>query len=167
MKRSMQLLVLLTLALLCWSTQLDAQRHGGGLAARGQARASVNARAGMAARPAVNRPVNVDRSRTVNRNVNRDIHVDREIDVNAHGGWYDDHDGCCHHPVATVAAINAANSVARAANAVAVGAVASTLPAYCEVVVQNGVTYQNCGGTWYQPQFYGTETAYVVVAPPE
>jgi hypothetical protein len=30
----------------------------------------------------------------------------------------------------------------------------------------NGLTYQQCGSTWYQPQFAGTSTTYVVVAPP-
>jgi hypothetical protein len=30
----------------------------------------------------------------------------------------------------------------------------------------DGVAYQQCGNTWYQPQYAGTETQYVVVAAP-
>jgi hypothetical protein len=33
--------------------------------------------------------------------------------------------------------------------------------------VVNGITYQQCGSTWYQPQFAGTSTTYVVVNPPQ
>ena len=28
------------------------------------------------------------------------------------------------------------------------------------------VTYQQCGDTWYQPQYAGTQLTYVVVNPP-
>jgi hypothetical protein len=31
----------------------------------------------------------------------------------------------------------------------------------------NGVTYNHCGGAWYQPQFEGSETNYIVVESPE
>jgi len=30
----------------------------------------------------------------------------------------------------------------------------------------NGFAYQQCGSTWYQPQFAGTTTTYVVVNAP-
>jgi hypothetical protein len=30
----------------------------------------------------------------------------------------------------------------------------------------NGLTYQNCGSTWYQPQHVGTSVQYIVAAPP-
>ena len=33
-------------------------------------------------------------------------------------------------------------------------------------IVANGVTYQQCGGTYYQPQFSGGNTTYVVVNQP-
>jgi hypothetical protein len=33
-------------------------------------------------------------------------------------------------------------------------------------VIVNGFTYQQCGTVWYQPQFYGTTTSYVVVTAP-
>jgi hypothetical protein len=34
------------------------------------------------------------------------------------------------------------------------------------VTVVKGVTYEQCGSTWYQPQFLRTEATYVVVSPP-
>jgi hypothetical protein len=33
-------------------------------------------------------------------------------------------------------------------------------------VYVNGITYQQCGSTWYQPQFSGGNTTYVVVNAP-
>jgi hypothetical protein len=33
--------------------------------------------------------------------------------------------------------------------------------------VVNGIAYNDCGGVWYQPQFEGTTTSYVVVDPPQ
>jgi hypothetical protein len=30
----------------------------------------------------------------------------------------------------------------------------------------SGVTYQQCGSTWYQPQYSGTTVQYVVINPP-
>ncbi|WP_170263433.1 hypothetical protein [Blastochloris sulfoviridis] len=50
--------------------------------------------------------------------------------------------------------------------ALAVGTVAATLPEACQTVVVSGVTYENCGANWYQPQFLGNRTVYTVVAPP-
>ncbi|MFZ0135365.1 MAG: hypothetical protein WAK95_22730 [Desulfobacterales bacterium] len=43
---------------------------------------------------------------------------------------------------------------------------ASALPPSCTVMVVNGIIYQQCGSTWYQPQFAGTQVSYVVVNPP-
>jgi len=34
-------------------------------------------------------------------------------------------------------------------------------------VLVNGMTYNDCSGTWYQPQFVGTETTYIVVDSPQ
>ena len=33
--------------------------------------------------------------------------------------------------------------------------------------VLNGITYRNCGGAWYQPQFAGTQVTYVVINAPQ
>ena len=84
----------------------------------------------------------------------RDVHVRRDIDV--------DVDYHHHHPVATAVGVAAAVSV----TAAVIGTIVHTLPPACSVVVVNGITYQNCGGTWYQPMYAGTQVTYVVITPP-
>jgi hypothetical protein len=125
---------------------------------RGSARTSVN-RSGGANRSAnVNRNVNVNQNVNVNRNVN----VHHDVDVYHHGGYYG---GCCYHdyhPVATAAAVTATAMV----TAAVIGSIVNTLPAGCTSIVVNGIGYQQCGSTWYQPQFSGTSTTYVVVNAP-
>ena len=111
------------------------------------------------ARTNVNRSTNANVNRNVNANVNRNINVDRDVDVDVHGGGWG---GCCYHPVATAAAV----TTAAVATAAVVGSIAYSLPPACSAVVINGLTYQQCGSTWYQPQFVGGSTTYVVVNPP-
>jgi hypothetical protein len=43
----------------------------------------------------------------------------------------------------------------------------TTLPPACAAVMVGGITYQQCGSTWYQPQFVGTTANYVVVNAPQ
>jgi len=124
--------------------------EGRNVSVSGGARTSVNRSAN------VNRNVNRDVNRSVERNVSRDI--DRDVDVDVHGGW----GGCCFHPVAAAAAV----TTAAVATAAVVGSVVNTLPPACSAVVVNGFTYQQCGSTWYQPQFVGGSTSYTVVNPP-
>jgi len=125
---------------------------GGGQAAGGGARqqsAQVN---NSRADPRTN---NV-RSGSVN-NVNN-VNVDRNVNVNVEGG------GCCggwdndYHPVATAAAVGAAVAVTSAV----IGSMVPSPPPNCAPVNYGGMVYQQCGGTWYQPQ--GSQ--YVVVNPP-
>jgi hypothetical protein len=115
----------------------------------------------------VNRSVSVNR----NVNVNRNVYVNRGVSV--HGGYYGGYRGgyyggyyggygCCYHPGATAAAVTAAAVV----TAAVVGSIVYSLPPSCTSVVVNGFAYQQCGSTWYQPQFAGTTTTYVVVNPP-
>jgi hypothetical protein len=37
--------------------------------------------------------------------------------------------------------------------AAVVGSMVHTLPPSCTVIAVNGISYQQCGSTWYQPQF--------------
>lgn len=85
----------------------------------------------------------------------RDVSVRRDIDI--------DIDYRHHRPVATAVGVAAAVSV----TAAAIGTIVHSLPPACSVVVVNGITYQNCGGAWYQPQYAGTQITYVVVNPPQ
>jgi hypothetical protein len=73
-----------------------------------------------------------------------------------HGGWYND------HPVATAAAV----TTAVVGTAAVVGSMVHSLPPSCSAMIVNGVTYQQCGSTWYQPQYAGTTVQYVVINPP-
>ena len=104
----------------------------------------------------VNRNTNVNVNRNTNVNVNRDA----DINVNHYGGGYGY--GCCYHPVGAAAAVTAA----AVTTAVVIGSTVSVLPPSCSVVSVNGVTYQQCGSTWYRPQFAGSSVSYVVIAPP-
>jgi hypothetical protein len=100
---------------------------------------------------------------SVNRNVNvnrRDVNVNRNVDIDV------DVDRRRYHPVARAAATTAAVTTAAVVTSAVVGSMVRTLPPACSAVVVNGLTYQNCGGAWYQPQYAGSSVTYVVVNPP-
>jgi hypothetical protein len=50
--------------------------------------------------------------------------------------------------------------------AAVVGSIVDGPPSGCVTQVVNGSAYQNCNGTWYQPQFSGSSQTYIVVNPP-
>jgi hypothetical protein len=126
---------------------------------RGKARTSVNSKNTNVNRNS-NKNVNVNSNRNVNRNTNVDIDRHRDVDIDIDVDHR--HGGCCYHPVATAAAVTATAVV----TAAVVGSVVHTLPPACSVVIVNGFTYQQCGTVWYQPQFVGTTTTYVVINAP-
>ncbi len=66
------------------------------------------------------------------------------------------------HPVARAAVA----TTAAVATAVAVGTIVRSLPPSCSAATIGGVVYQQCGGTWYQPRYSGSDVTYVVVTPP-
>lgn len=158
-----------------WAAEdLNAQRRGGGGRgggrggahfSRGGARASVHARPSnrMARHSNVSRPA--DR-RAVDRGyVNRDVDIRRPVNVRNVDVNYRDNrwDGCCHyHPIARAAVATAAV----ATTAAVIGSTVYSLPSSCTTVIEDGVTYEQCGSGWYRPQFMGTSTTYVVVSPP-
>ncbi len=84
------------------------------------------------------------------------MNIDRDVDIDVDDG----HHGCCYHdnPVAKAMAVTAAVAV--------VGSMVSTLPSNCQNVVVNGLSYRQCGNTWYQPQIGSSSTTYVVVNSP-
>jgi len=160
------LLTVLFLASFVLTPVLDAKERGGG---GGKRDGRQNVRAGDSKRDSrggkrdveVNnskrdvRTTNVRSTSVNNVNVNRSTNVD--IDVDRRGGWDHDH----HHPIATAAAVTTAAVV----TAAVVGSIVYSIPPSCTSVFINGVTYQQCGSTWYQPQYVGTQVSYVVVAP--
>jgi hypothetical protein len=46
------------------------------------------------------------------------------------------------------------------------GSVVTTLPSGCVTQIVGNVTYQQCGATWYQPQYSGSTVEYVIVDQP-
>jgi hypothetical protein len=105
----------------------------------------VSTQSPAATRTAVNRNVNTNHNVNVNRNVNVSVDDNRD-----------------YHPVATAAAVTAGVAMTSAV----IGSMTHSLPPACSAVVVNGLTYQNCGGAWYQPQYAGSQVTYVVVNPP-
>jgi hypothetical protein len=153
-------LVVLVLASFAIAPVADAADRGG----RGGAgaRAGAGDRGGGAARQkaSVNnsrtdaRVHNVRSTSVNNVNVNKNVNVD----VDRHGGccnngWDND-----YHPIATAAAVTATVAVTSAV----VGSIVNRPPAGCVPVNYGGMIYQQCGGTWYQPQ--GAQ--FIVVNPP-
>jgi hypothetical protein len=165
MKPILRTVVAIAVAMLVTGATALAQRGGGGT--RSSARQSVNRNDTVNRNNNVNNNTNVNRNTNVNNNtnvnrntnINRDIDIDRDIDVDVDHRY----GGCCYNngwgtaaAIATTAAVTAA----------VVGSVVNTLPPSCQVVVQNGFTYQQCGSTWYQPQMVGGSTTYVVIDAP-
>jgi hypothetical protein len=108
----------------------------------------------------VNRNVNVNQNTNVNRNVNvnQNTNVNVNRNVNVSGGYY----GPSYHSGPSVAGVVAATVV----TAAVVGTVVRSLPPSCSTVYVNGFAYQNCGGTYYQPQYQGSNVTYIVVNQP-
>ena len=67
-----------------------------------------------------------------------------------------------YHPVARAAVA----TTAAVATAVAVGTVVHSLPPACGTVMVGSVAYQQCGSTWYEPRYSGSQVTYIVVNPP-
>ena len=124
--------------------------HGG---AGGVSRAG-GANLNRGANANVNRNANFNGNRNINANVNRNVNID--VDNRWDGG-------CCgYHPVAAGVAFGAAAAV----TAAAIGSMAYTLPPACVTRVYPAGTYYSRGGTWYQPQYSGSQVTYVVVNNP-
>lgn len=153
--------------------------RGGGI--RASARPNVTMRPGGGfggARPAIaQRPAVRPGAGTINRgnaiaNGNRTRIANRppanvgDININRDVNWDNDYDGCCYRAPGYGAAAAAAGYWAGAATAAAVGSTVYTVPSSCVSTVVNGITYMQCGSTWYKPTFEGTTTGYVVVSPP-
>jgi hypothetical protein len=94
----------------------------------------------------------------VNRDFDRNVNVNRNVNVDVdRRGW-----GYGYHPIATGVAVGATAAV----TAAVIGSVVYSLPPSCSSVVVGGIGYQQCGSTWYQPQYAGSNVTYVVVNPP-
>jgi hypothetical protein len=102
----------------------------------------------------VNHHVNVKGHKNVNVNVKRNVNVHR----NVHTDWDRHH----YHPVARGVAVGTAAAV----TAAAIGSVVYSLPSGCGYRTINGVRYYECGGTWYEQRYAGSQLTYIVVPAP-
>jgi hypothetical protein len=66
------------------------------------------------------------------------------------------------HPVARAAVATAAV----VGTAAVIGSVVNSVPPSCVTTMVGNVAYQQCGHTWYRPQYAGSQVTYVVVNPP-
>ena len=139
---------------LAWSAPSDARGGRGGGAARASASGSVN-------HGNVNRGGNVNHNANTNRNVDRSttINSSREVNVEVDDDRWNDWDD---HPVAAAAVV----TTGVAMTAAAIGSIVYSVPPECVNTEVGGTTYLQCGSTWYEPQYVGSNVQYVVVAPP-
>ena len=145
LKRAMTVALIMGPMLALVSLDAEARRGGG---AGGGVGGGREVRAPRANVGGGGRDLNVNRG---NVNVNRrDVNVNRNVDVDVDRNW--------GYPVG-------AGAVA-VGTAVAVGAIVSSLPPSCSTFVAEGVTYQNCGGTYYVPRYDGPNVVYEAVSPP-
>jgi len=168
----MKLTVVIAFLLVPGLLTAEPQRRGGGGAVRaggaGRASGGVSANrdissASIRSSQDVNRSVtrNGDFNRNANvGDVNRNVNVDRDLDV--HGNFYGGYDRWGHPVAAGVAA-----GVAGAVTSAALGSTVAVLPPSCSTVVVDGIGYNQCGSTWYEPYYSGTTVQYMVVSPPQ
>jgi hypothetical protein len=106
---------------------------------------------------------NVNRSNySSNRSYNRNVNVNRDVNVHGDYGYYR---GGSYYRGAPIAR-GVAAGVAYGVTAAAIGSVAYSLPSGCGSVYYGGSPYYNCGGTYYRPQYRGSDVTYVVVNDP-
>lgn len=136
-----------------------AARGGGGGGPNINRAGSMNRNMNRAGNPNqnINRTANVNQNINRNANVNQNVNVNRNVNVDVDNNWRGG-----YHPIATAAVVTAGIAV----TAAAIGSIAYSIPPSCAPVYVNGATFQQCGSTWYQPQYAGTQVTYVVVNPP-
>jgi len=162
--RTANLVVASLFLLTTWGIPLQANARK----AEGRTRTSVHQN--RPNRPNINTR-DVQRNRDINRNINRNSNVNgnRNVNVNVKGDrryydnryYYDDRHHHHHHNVGTAFAVGALTGLV-------VGSIitAASMPPSCSNVYVGGYPYRQCGNTWLQPQYQGSQVTYVVVNPP-
>ncbi len=129
--------------------QADARK---GNKSSGKARTSVNKNRNT------NRNSNKNRNTNINRNSNKNTNVNVNSNKNTNVNIDVDVDRRHRH--------NNGGFVAGVATGLVIGAIVRSLPSGCNTVVRNGISYSQCGTTWYQPQYSGNNVTYIIVAAP-
>jgi len=117
--------------------------------------------------------VNANRNVNVNKdvNVNRNVNVNRDVDVHHHydGDYHNDWDNAGAFVAGAVVGgiTGAAIASTSKPNTVVVtpGTVVTTLPSGCTTAIINGISYHQCSGVYYRPQYSGSSVVYVVATP--
>ena len=132
-----------------------AQRPAGNVrAANNSGNRAVNNSGNRSVRNSANTNINNTHINNNNVNVNRNVNVNVDNDYHGYHDDWDDH----WHPVATAAAIGITAAV--------IGSIVYSVPPSCSTIIVNGISYSQCGSTWYQPQYVGTTVQYIVVNSP-
>jgi hypothetical protein len=141
-------------------------RGGRGGGARGGSRGGMS-RGGGVHRGGVNRGnsnhvrnKNINTNRNTNRNVNRNTNVNRNVNVNHYyGGGY--HGGGRY-------GYWGGSAILAWTSAVVVGSwiAAATMPTTCTTFIHNGISYRQCGSSYYRPYYQGSTVVYQVVSSP-
>lgn len=110
----------------------------------------------------INKNVNRGGNRNANRGGNKNININKNVNVNVNNRNNNNYHHHNHHNNVGVAV------AAGIATGIVVGSIvaASTLPPSCVTTVINGISYRQCGSSWYQPRYSGTQVNYIVVNPP-
>lgn len=139
--------------------------------AEGRTRTSINRGGQNVKSRDVSQNRDINRTRDVRRdtNVNRNVNINKNVNVNVKGDgryYYDgrhyhyDHH-YHHHDVGRAWAIGALTGLV-------VGTIiaSSAMSPSCGTMVVNGISYRQCGNTWYQPHYAGSQVNYIVVNRP-
>lgn len=130
---------------------------------RGNTRMNVNRDGNFNRNKIANRRDNINRNININRNTN--VNINRDVNVRRYGrhGYHGDY----HYRNDDGIGVGAAIAIGVAGLAVGSMITAASLPPSCQMVGVNGMTYQRCGNTWYQPQYSGSQVNYIVINPPQ
>ena len=117
--------------------------------------------------------VNANRNVNVNKdvNVNRNVNINRDVDVHRHygGDYHNDWDNAGAFVAGAVVGGVTGAAIASASQpdtvVVTAGTVVTTLPSGCTTAIINGISYHQCGGVYYRPQYSGGSVVYVVTTP--
>ena len=102
--------------------------------------------------------VNIDNSHNTNVNVSGNYRGGYN-----NGGYYNGyHDHDVWDAVGTAAAVTATVALTSAV----IGSATTTRPPDCVQTNYGGATYLQCGSSWYQPSYVGSNVQYVVVGRP-
>lgn len=163
-KQSLTAAVLLTAGSLCLTAMGTTDAQAQGRDVRNTTRTSVNNNANINRNNVANRNTNNNNNTNINRNtnVNTNTNINRNTNVNVNQYQHVDVDVHDNNPFGTAVAVTAGVAVTSAV----IGSMTRTLPPACVPVQIGAVLYQQCGTSWYQPQYVGTTVQYMVVAAP-